>query len=122
MKKYHVSSGYIDRTIKTIETNCFLNADCAFSGAELLRFCTKPKNLYALHLLEASGEIRMLKSDASEYPYAVFLENKGLLHSYTKWKKCVSGIKGFIAGLLSGILVTVGSQLLFGFISTLLLR
>lgn len=112
MKKYHVSSGYIDRTIKTIETNCFLNADCAFSGAELLRFCTKPKNLYALHLLEASGEIRMLKSDASEYPYAVFLENKGLLHSYTKWEKTASTIKGFIAGVVSTTIIPYLFQLL----------
>jgi hypothetical protein len=112
MKKYHVSSGYIDRAIKIIEVNCFSNMDGSFCGAELQKFCKNPKNLYTLNLLEASGEIRMAKTNNSEMPYAVWLENKGMLHAYTKWEKRIASIKGFLAGVLSTTIIPYIFELL----------
>ena len=110
MKKYYVSSGYIDRLIKKIEIGCFSNPTGTLSGVELLKLCLKPKNLYALHLLEASGEIRMSKTNNSEIPNAVWLENKGMLHSYTKWEKFKSGFWGFVIGVFSTTIVPYAFQ------------
>lgn len=112
MKKYFVTSIYLDRCIKTIEQNCFTNPNGAFMGEELSKFCSTPKKLYALHLLEASGEIRMTISDSSEIPSIVWLENKGMLHSYTKWVKIVSAVFGFIAGVLSTTVIPYVFQLM----------
>lgn len=112
MKKYLVTSIYLDRCIKTIEKNCFTNPNGAFTGKALSEFCSNPKKLYALHLLEASGEIRMAITDRSEIPSVVWLESKGMLHSYTKWGKIVSAVLGFIAGVLSTTVIPYVFQLM----------
>lgn len=116
MKKYKLSSSYIDRTMNKIEYHCLSDMNETFCGPELSKFCSKPKNVYAIRLLEASGEIRTIKADNSEIPSAIFLENKGVLHSYTKAEKIKSSINGFFVGLFSGIIATVGSELLVHFI------
>ena len=117
MKKYFITSIYLDRCIKTIEQHCFMNPNSSFHGEALSAFCSKPKNLYALHLLAASGEIRMDISDRSEIPSVVWLENKGMLHSYTKWQKIKSAILGFIAGVFSTTVIPYLFQLLVNTLS-----
>lgn len=112
MKKHLVTSIYLDRCIKTIEQNCFTNPSGAFVGESLSEFCSNCKKLYALHLLEASGEIRMLISSNSEIPSVVWLENKGMLHSYTKWAKIISAVFGFIAGVISTTVIPYVFQLI----------
>ena len=99
MKKYKLSNRYLDKCMGEIEHNCLLYGH--FSGLELNKFCQNPKHLYAIHLLDASGDIRMVKPDNSEIPTVIFLESKGLLRSYTKYEKTVSSIKGFIVGAIS---------------------
>lgn len=99
MKKYKISTRYLDKCISEIECNCLLYG--SFNGIELLKFCENQKRLYAAHLLEASGDIRMVKPDNSDIPSVIFLENKGLLRSYTKYEKSVSSVKGFIVGVIS---------------------
>lgn len=54
MKKYRTSSIYLDKCMRTIEQNCLMNSTGSFHGTDLSVFCSKPKNVYALHLLAAS--------------------------------------------------------------------
>ena len=118
MKKYKLSNRYLDKCMGEIEHNCLLYGH--FSGLELNKFCQNPKHLYAIHILDASGDIRMVKPDNSESPTIIFLENKGFLRSYTQREKLFSAVGGYIAGVISGILVTVGSQLLLNHLAALL--
>ena len=118
MKKYKLSNRYLDKCMGEIEHNCLLYGH--FSGLELNKFCQNPKHLYAIYLLDASGDIRMVKPDNSEFPTVIFLENKGFLRSYTNREKLVSSVKGFIAGVISGVLVTVCSQFILNHIAALL--
>lgn len=120
MKKYHVSSGYTDRLINKIEIGCFSNPNGTFCGSELSKLCLKPKNLYALHLLEASGEIRMSIPNNSEIPCAIWLENKGMLHSYTKYQSSISAIKGFLSGVVAGVLTTIIAEVVLFYLIPLL--
>ena len=61
MKKYRTSSIYLDKCMRTIEQNCLMNPTGSFHGADLSAFCSKPKNVYALHLLAASGDILIFR-------------------------------------------------------------
>lgn len=113
MKKYRTSSIYLDKCMRTIEQNCLMNPTGSFHGADLLDFCSKPKNVYALHLLAASGDIKMLISDNTDIPSAVWLESKGLLRSYTKAEKIKCSIFGFIAGICSTTVIPYFIQYFF---------
>lgn len=110
MKK--LSSRFIDKCMKTIENNCN-NPQNVFIGKELSSFCSNPRNLKALSILEAHGEVRSAKADGSQVPCAVYLESKGVLHFYVKREKMVSGIKGFILGVLSAFIANTLLPYLF---------
>lgn len=117
MKKYIITPRYLDKCISTIEDNCYGGFSRAFTGSALSEFCGKPKNIQALRILEATHEIRTSTPNGSDCPAAVWLEDKGILHSYTKREKRKSAIKGFIAGIVS----TVISSVLFPYLFTLLI-
>ena len=106
MRKYHISSRYLDKCIRIIENNCYSSSSECFSGESLQNFCNKPKNLYALKLLEALGEVYLYKADGASVPYTIRLENSGVLHTYNIREKRKSAIKGFVAGVLSALLST----------------
>lgn len=116
MKKIKITSHYLDYCIEVIEENCYSNHSQCFTGTALLEFCSKPKNIKALRLLEAAHEIRTLTPDGGVCPAAVWLEDNGILHSYAKREKRISAIKGFIAGIIS----TVISTSLFPYLLSLL--
>jgi len=101
-----VSSRYLNKCVRIIEENCSTNPSGVFSGDALSDFCSHPKNLEALHLLDASGEIQTDASDGGEQPYLVRLTNKGALHRYTAREKRLAAVKGFIAGILSTVIST----------------
>lgn len=118
MKKYKISSRYLDKCIRRIEYGCCNNPTQAFTGESLAEFCSNPKNIQALRLLEAADEIRTASADGGTRPGAVWLESKGILHSYTKSEKRKSAIKGFIAGAASTAIATV----IFPYLFDLLMR
>ena len=101
-----ISSHYLNKCIRIIEKNCYGNPTGVFSGDNLDRFCSSPKNREALHLLFASGEIKTDSSDGTERPFLIWLTDKGALHRYTAREKRLSAIKGFIAGILSTVITT----------------
>ena len=112
LKKYTVSKRYLDKCINIIQFHCYSNGN-TFTGDELQSFCEKPKNLLAIHLLEAMHEIRTSTPDGSSIPLAIWLEDAGVLHSYAKREKCIAAIKGFILGIISTIISTTLFPYLF---------
>lgn len=113
MKKYKISSRYLDKCIRIIEDNCYNTPLQAFTGNALAEFCSKPKNVQALRLLEAAHEITATTPDGAPHPAVVWLDDKGVLHFYTKREKRISAIKGFIAGVVSTIISTTLFPYLF---------
>lgn len=101
-----IPSHYLNKCVRIIEENCYRSPSSVFAGNTLAEFCSRPKNLEALRLLNASGEIQTDMSDGTERPYLVWLTDKGALHRYTVREKRISAIKGFIAGILSTIIST----------------
>ena len=118
MKKYKISSHYLDKCISTIEDNCYNTPLQAFTGDALAEFCRKPKNVQALRLLEAAHEIIATTPDGAPHPAIVRLDDKGILHFYTKREKRISAIKGFIAGIVSTIISTVLFPYLFNLLTS----
>lgn len=119
MKKYKISPRYLDKCISTIEDNCYNTPLRAFTGDALAEFCSKPKNVQALRLLEAAHEITATTPDGAPHPAIVRLDDKGVLHSYTKREKRISAIKGFIAGVISTIISTALFPYLFNLLVSL---
>ena len=117
MKKYKISSRYLDKCIRTIEDNCYNTPLQAFTGNPLAEFYSKPKNVQALRLLEAAHEITTTTPDGAMHPAIVWLDDKGVLHFYTKREKRLSVIKGFIAGVVSTVISTVLFPYLFNLLT-----
>ncbi len=117
MKKYKISSRYLDKCISTIENNCYSTSLQVFTGNALSEFCSKPKNVQALRLLEAAHEITTTTPDGAMHPAIVRLDDKGVLHFYTKREKRLSAIKGFIAGVVSTVISTVLFPYLFNLLT-----
>ena len=117
MKKYKISSRYLDKCISTIENNCYSTSLQVFTGNALSEFCSKPKIVQALRLLEAAHEITTTTPDGAMHPAIVRLDDKGVLHFYTKREKRLSAIKGFIAGVVSTVISTVLFPYLFNLLT-----
>lgn len=113
MKKYRLTEAYLDKCVSIIEQSCFDNFNNAFTGDSLAKFCSDPKHLYALHVLAASGEVRLSSCDNFDIPAVVWLENKGMLRSYTKHKKLIAGIKGFLLGIATAFITNTLLPYLF---------
>lgn len=118
MKKYKISSRYLDKCIGIIESNCYSHPSEAFTGDTLEQFCSKPKNIQAIRLLQAAHEIRTFIPNNAKLPSAIWLEDKGILHSYAKIEKRKSAIKGFIAGVMTTVISTTILPYLFNLITS----
>lgn len=105
MKRYLITSHYLDKCIRTIEEHCYSSSGF-FAGDALDQFCSNPKNLQALRLLEAADEIRTDAADGCSRPYIIWLEKKGALHLYTSRQKRIAATKGFIGGIISTIIAS----------------
>ena len=103
MKIHKIHPHYLDKCMFIITEHCFNNPQQAFYGEELQKFCTNPQNVYALHHLASMDELRLVIPDNSTIPSTVFLEKKGILHSYVRREKRYSAVNGFITGVLATI-------------------
>ncbi|MBD5456328.1 MAG: hypothetical protein HDR23_07630 [Lachnospiraceae bacterium] len=121
MKRYKVSSRYLDKCISTIELNCYNHPSGAFTGDALKQFCSKPKNIQAIRLLEATHEIKTFIPNNSVTPEIIWLNDKGILHSYEKTEKRMSAIKGFIAGVMTTLISTTILPYLFNLLTSQLI-
>ena len=101
MKLHKIHPHYLDKCMAIITEHCFSNPQQAFYGEELQQFCYKSKNVYALHHLASRDELRLVIPNNSNIPTAVFLEKKGVLHSYVRRESRSSAIKGFVIGVIS---------------------
>lgn len=119
MKKYNISLHYLDKYMSIIQDNCINHS--SFHGKELSTFCSEPKNLQAIHILEAKGEVRCVTPDNSDEPVAIWLEKEGTLHFFIKHEKRLSAIKGFLIGCLTGIISSVIFSVVFHMVNILII-
>lgn len=120
MKKYKITERYLDKCMEIITEHCFSNPQQAFFGEELQKFCSDSKNIYALHYLASMDELRLVLTDESTIPTVVYLEKKGILHSYVRREKRYSAIKGFIVGVVATIFTGLILPILANTATTLL--
>lgn len=106
MRTYRASNYRMNKCIRIIEDYCEQNNCTSFYGKELEQLCSNRKNLLALRSLEAAEEIRTSTMDGSRIPSVIWLENKGILHFYTRYEKRKSSVLGFIAGVASTLICT----------------